>query len=64
MPFENRKDGRVVSMGASLEIFWLAAGLGRQLYARATKHLGRGWATAGSLRDGRPGRRYFCAFGY
>ena len=40
MSFENRKDGRVVSMGASMEIFWLAAGLGRQLYARATKHLG------------------------
>ena len=40
MPFENRKDERVVSIGASLEIFWLAAGLGRQLYARATKHLG------------------------
>ena len=38
MSFENRKDGRVVSMGASMEIFWLAAGLGRQLYARATKH--------------------------
>ena len=39
MSFESRKDGRVASIGASLEVVWVAAELGRLLYARAMKHL-------------------------